>query len=513
MTSKMRVEKTIAFLHDPPDKVLKIIKHEDRAKDLLKNISLNWNKIEADIISSSLQRLVFQAKGKIPSVDFYGKSSGNYIHVGYPVFKHPVTACKKRYECLSRFCDHIRGVYSYSKLDEFVEDVLDVEKNVLKSFWENNPKGDYFRIWNYYVQCLKNEIANMLRKKWLEVIEVVFRDNTNKIVDILAEELMNLPAETRCPDHSIWDHLDATSAIHGALIKGKPALLMFKISPVQDFIKNARKEKDLWAGSHLLSFLTFKAIEVVVDEFGPDAIIFPHLRGQPFFDKEYGKYFGGFIGQGQKENLKIANIPNKFLAIIGCADDYEEALETIKLKIENKIHEILNNILNDALEILEIKESFEDTIRNYFKVTVEIVPANINKLCNILEELPESVKDKYKKWINLMEHSAYDFGKPFDLYSLMFELIDGLVAISSRKFEKREGESKYKCTMCGELEIVGTEKTWKRIKNKFREFRETGIFKENEELCPICLIKRYYPLWIKSNWTSMRDLSRFLRLL
>ena len=96
-------EKTIAFLHDSPDKALKIIDHEDRAKDLLSSTGLNWVKVKADWISSSLQRLVFESKGKEPSVDFYGKSSGKYVHVGYPVFKHPVTAYEKSYKNLSSF--------------------------------------------------------------------------------------------------------------------------------------------------------------------------------------------------------------------------------------------------------------------------------------------------------------------------------------------------------------------------------------------------------------------------
>ncbi|MDR3298521.1 MAG: hypothetical protein LBU43_00590 [Candidatus Accumulibacter sp.] len=47
-----------------------------------------------------------------------------------------------------------------------------------------------------------------------------------------------LPADTRIPDHSIWDHLDLTSAFVGAFSgdeNGEAALLTMSIGPVQSF--------------------------------------------------------------------------------------------------------------------------------------------------------------------------------------------------------------------------------------------------------------------------------------
>jgi CRISPR-associated protein, Cmr2 family len=42
-----------------------------------------------------------------------------------------------------------------------------------------------------------------------------------------------LPADTRVPDHSIWAHLDVTSALAGALADDTPALLTMSFGPVQ----------------------------------------------------------------------------------------------------------------------------------------------------------------------------------------------------------------------------------------------------------------------------------------
>ena len=96
-----------------------------------------------------------------------------------------------------------------------------------------------------------------------------------------------LPADTRVPDHSIWDHLDLTSAFAGAFAadpEGEAALLALSIGPVQSFIAAARTTSDLWAGSHLLSRLAWEAMKVVCRRHGPDAILFPRLRGLPQVD-------------------------------------------------------------------------------------------------------------------------------------------------------------------------------------------------------------------------------------
>ena len=96
-----------------------------------------------------------------------------------------------------------------------------------------------------------------------------------------------LPADTRVPDHSIWDHLDLVSAFAGAFAadpNDDAALLALSIGPVQSFIAAARSTSDLWAGSHLLARLLWEAAKVVCERLGPDAILFPRLRGIPQVD-------------------------------------------------------------------------------------------------------------------------------------------------------------------------------------------------------------------------------------
>lgn len=138
-----------------------------------------------------------------------------------------------------------------------------------------------------------------------------------------------LPADTRVPDHSIWDHLDLTSAFAGAFAGDRneeAGLFALSIGPVQKFIAAARTTSDLWAGSHLLSRLSWEAMKVVCEDFGPDAILFPRLRGLPQVDvwlrderQLPTEWFEGCDWTKQQTDanpLFAAALPNRFVAII-----------------------------------------------------------------------------------------------------------------------------------------------------------------------------------------------------
>jgi CRISPR-associated protein Cmr2 len=141
-----------------------------------------------------------------------------------------------------------------------------------------------------------------------------------------------LPADTRVPDHSIWDHLDLVSAFAGAFAadpQGEVALLTLSIGPVQSFIAAARSTSDLWAGSHLLARLAWEAIKPVCEELGPDAVLFPRLRGVPQVDawlrddlKLPSELFNGepWTDRATDANpLFAAALPNRFVAIVPAA--------------------------------------------------------------------------------------------------------------------------------------------------------------------------------------------------
>jgi len=150
--------------------------------------------------------------------------------------------------------------------------------------------------------------------------------------EIDADEIKSLwaqlPADTRVPDHSIHDHIDLTVALAGCFAAGAggPALLAVSLGPVQEFIAASRTTSDLWAGSHLLSRLAWEAMRVVCERLGPEAILFPRLRGVPQVDLWLSKGMGlrselfagcDWARSGTDANpLFAAALPNRFTAIV-----------------------------------------------------------------------------------------------------------------------------------------------------------------------------------------------------
>src|SRR5574337_1698 len=181
---------------------------------------------------------------------------------------------------------------------------------------------------------------------------------------VLGELWKLLPADTRVPDHSIWDHLDLVSAFAGAFAadpQSEVALLTLSIGPVQSFIASARKMEDLWAGSHLLARLSWEVMRVVAEQLGPDAILFPRLRGVPqvdlwlrdacrlprklFKDCEWNK------GSTDSNPLFAAALPNRFVAAVPASQARElaEAVQTqVRAWLQDLGADVLQRLLQEA---------------------------------------------------------------------------------------------------------------------------------------------------------------------
>lgn len=172
-----------------------------------------------------------------------------------------------------------------------------------------------------------------------------------------------LPADTRVPDHSIWDHLDLTSAFAGAFAadpQQEVALLTVSLGPVQSFIAAARSTSDLWAGSHLLSRLAWECMRPLCEALGPDAVLFPRLRGIPqvdlwlrdqmmlpaqlFKDCEWQK------GATDANPLFSAALPNRFVAVVPASQ-----AQAIAQQCEQAVRDWLQNTGQDVVDrLLEV---------------------------------------------------------------------------------------------------------------------------------------------------------------
>lgn len=102
-------------------------------------------------------------------------------------------------------------------------------------------------------------------------------------------------------------------------------IFLCSIGPVQDFIATARKSRDLWYGSLLLSELAKSIAKIISDNYKIDSLIIP----APVDAKDL-------------DSLDDFNVPNKILAVF---DKWEQK---IVVSIQNALGERLQSMWEDA---------------------------------------------------------------------------------------------------------------------------------------------------------------------
>ncbi len=133
-----------------------------------------------------------------------------------------------------------------------------------------------------------------------------------------------MPADTRVPDHSVWEHTKITSAL--SFLKSRkgeqaeahvPYLVTWSIDPVQAFIREARTTRDLWVSSLLLADLAWHGMLPIVEHYGPEAIVYPDLRANPIVDRWLSSAAPGALPVGCDDPATFAAVlPNTFTAIL-----------------------------------------------------------------------------------------------------------------------------------------------------------------------------------------------------
>lgn len=277
--------KSIALLHDPPEKVLNLAAHLSRAFALMEQVigleefqrrfgrpatqlarhvfeaSLEGQRVkQADRIASAIDRAAFPNQVRLESATFCQN-----VQV-----KHPFSSCS-----LILTIGDDAGARIQSQSQEIIKDYINVQPDQRKK---------YLALWRALPLLVPDAFTRLL------------------------------PPDTRIVDHTLWAHLDASAALVSAL--PEVALLHVAVGPVQGFIWEARRTQDLWMGSYILSYLSWAGIKVVADQYGPDAVIYPYLRGQPLADQWLTQELGGLPPTVQLPAMTTATIPNKFVALV-----------------------------------------------------------------------------------------------------------------------------------------------------------------------------------------------------
>ena len=305
------------------------------------------------------------------------------------------------------------------------------------------------------------------------------------------------PADTRCPDHSLWHHLDTTAAMAWAVRGGEGAgLLSFKIGPVQTFIAAARSLRDLLSGSFLLSHLAFAGIRALLEECGPTALIYPHLRGLPMMDLWLHEQ-GVAVERPRAEALARPSVPHRFLAVVpfSMADKLRRAVREAVAAEWRAIATAVHREVDQAIgkEWPGWDERWEAQIESFWDVRVKVVPLRGADHVALLGE------DRV--------------GSHADLRRLGWtgEIAPGYwqraVEISARTMEadarvchvphyRQEGAAPQKCSLLGTYEQVGpavlsdSRRFWASVAARWPEFKADVGGPAKDRLCAISMVKR-----------------------
>lgn len=484
------------YLHDPPHKSLSIPGHEQRAKeiaDLLgQTVAAREQYIAADMIASGLTRAAVPGHSADPA------RNGSIDFAAHPVITHPVAHGTKLR------LDLPHGI----SIGEIHGELLDILSKDASGFpaesAEERAKRSFFYLFFVLRKRLRNENVGGLGGLW----------------DIV-------PADTRIPDHSIWSHMALASAVGSSLREGEAgtiSLAVFSLTPVQPFIARARKLRDNWVGSVLLSYLAFTGIRHISETLGPDHIVYPSLHDQSLVEKWVGSSFGlgdlllekdPLLNKFMREGAPIASFPNKFVflapssRVAELCSSIQEAIQKEWLRIADVVAEFIGG--NGTA-----KELFSYQVSDYWNYTHASV--NLPRLED--KEALEKVLHP-RKWSHEAETTeafASLYGETgrltARLYAASHSLVQSVLAASKQKPTRiRKTQYGEKCPLCGEHEVLhnmgnvdvkpareyaaGVTRFWDGLRARCNPSGSYSEIGKSERLCAVCSVKRFLPRALK----------------
>lgn len=375
-------------------------------------------------------------------------------------------------------------------------------------------------------------------------------DTPAKDLDLLWQLL---PADTRIPDQTIWQHLDMSSAFAGAVAEGdQPALLVVSIGPVQEFIAAARTTSDLWAGSHLLSTLAWQGMKVLCERLGPDSLLFPQLRGVPIVDLWLAREQGlaalfddnaEWKRVGTDNNpLFAAALPNKFMAVVPAAQA-ESLAQAITQAVRDWVRQegaaMLGMLLKEADEpedaSLHCFRQLDEQLEGFPEVHWASVPwLPENELADAMASFYPATNQPpgflgsdawgiLNRDIELGEGFKFFTPNPGTLYPAVYELTERLLASakSVRAFGQLE-QNGYRDSLSGDMEWLTTREADLRIPPGQRKDtlwakvarQRPAWVRKGEHLSALAMMKRLWPnrfrQWIREEAGLDLDVQRYV---
>lgn len=214
-------------------------------------------------------------------------------------------------------------------------------------------------------------------------------------------------------------------------------LIRATVGPVQEYIREARKTRDLFIGSHLLSEATKESMKPIIDNYGKELIFYPFIE--------------------ELENSHDS-IPNLYMAIIPEGGFSRE--NNIPEQMEKKVHDFLKekgkNVLIKIPDYPQITALWDNQIGDHFYLNWVAIPIT---------------RDEVEKSFRTKVRNVQDFLEERKL---------------TRTFKSWEGSNAKKCVQCGHRESI-QDAIYSKIQKDKKIKRN---IKKNEKLCAVCLLKR-----------------------
>lgn len=351
---------------------------------------------------------------------------------------------------------------------------------------KNNPDGRkaFFALWRLLEERL--EAATVIGRNW---------------------KLM--PADGRLND-SIWSHMSTASAIAGA--GNQPAFLIFTLAGTQDFISQARRSQDFWAGSFVIAWLSWAAMRCAAESLGPDVVVLPILRKQPLVDHWLSRDMGiEGLTETSSWQRTVANLPNVFTLIVPWeqARTIGECLEkAVRDERDRLFKEVRNLLTNLRFPIADPRwmQLWDEQQAEFLEVELFWAAAPwsddpVQALKELKEERQKlgasaSGDDTVGETIASIE-SIQPAESPGAAYAIASGLTSQVLTTrkNTRGFPKRPAWSNLgACTLCGQRPAlhrsgdteVGNLRTFWEEEHKYWP----RTVRSGERLCAVCLVKR-----------------------
>ena len=344
------------------------------------------------------------------------------------------------------------------------------------------------------------------------------------------------PADTRAPTHSIFDHSYATASLmNWCLEKDVQGILLFiDLGGVQRFISSSRKLSDLWLSSYLASALAWRMFWIFIKALGPDVMILPTCRGNPFY---YHSLISELIKHNVKDSVieKIKDISRKFAGY----DPDKESLPSYAVVPVTATFllpqvEVLKE--HDEFKRIRCQKDLEEFVeREYQDVWRTIYNTITDKTQQLQTELGALAREA-GRLLNEVRNFGFDKTPPlpirvialqtddlqellgkeerYKLYHYMFKLLS--FEQNKRKFYRFRPEEDLKlfdmtsqpiktwplnttkgfeyCSVCGYLPAIFIFPSKEDEYKQYLDIKFEPIFSLGEHLCPYCLIKRLLTL-------------------